>query len=85
MPAPQASNVRLRKQPGGTFAAATFSGVADAAAAARAQAGLMAALQRRGLTADGSDWVLARYNDPSTQPMFRRNEVLVPLKDFQLW
>ena len=31
------------------------------------------------------DWMLARYNDPSTRPVFRRNEVLVKVKDFDLW
>ena len=34
--------------------------------------------------ADGS-YILARYNDPSTRPRFRRNEVLLPLADFELW
>jgi SOUL heme-binding protein len=33
----------------------------------------------------GEDWVLARYNDPSIQPIFRRNEVLVPVAKFDLW
>ena len=28
---------------------------------------------------------LARYNDPSTKPRFRRNEVLVKLEKFELW
>ena len=32
-----------------------------------------------------NDWMLARYNDPSTRPIFRRNEVLVKVKDFDLW
>ena len=30
-------------------------------------------------------YILARYNDPSTRPSFRRNEVLLPLTDFSLW
>lgn len=32
-----------------------------------------------------SDYIVARYNDPSTKPIFRRNEVLVELDDFKLW
>lgn len=32
-----------------------------------------------------SDYIVARYNDPSTKPIFRRNEVLVELDDFELW
>jgi len=28
---------------------------------------------------------LAQYNDPSTQAKFRRNEIFVPLKSFDLW
>jgi hypothetical protein len=30
-------------------------------------------------------WALARYNDPSVAPVFRRNEVLIELKEFELW
>ena len=42
------------------------------------------------LAADGrtradESYVLARYNDPSTRPRFRRNEVLIPLENFSLW
>jgi SOUL heme-binding protein len=32
-----------------------------------------------------SDYIVARYNDPGTKPIFRRNEVLVELEDFKLW
>jgi SOUL heme-binding protein len=32
-----------------------------------------------------NEYVIARYNDPSTKPIFRRNEILVELEDFQLW
>lgn len=42
-------------------------------------------MSRDGLEAAGPDWTLARYNDPRTLPPFRRNEVLVPLGDFDLW
>ena len=47
---------------------------------------LLAALREAGLTPQDDDaWVLARYNDPSVKPRFRRNEILMQLKDFDLW
>ena len=42
-------------------------------------------LSADGRTAADESYILARYNDPSTRPRFRRNEVLVPLADFSLW
>ena len=85
MPAPVADGVEVREQPGGCYAAASFSGVADARASADVEAALRRSMQARELEADGPDWLLARYNDPSTKPMFRRNEVLIPVRGFQLW
>ena len=85
MPAPQTDSIRVREQPGGHYAVASFSGVADSQAAAAVEKELRRAMQRRQITADSQDWLLARYNDPSTKPMFRRNEVLIPVRDFQLW
>jgi hypothetical protein len=42
-------------------------------------------LQKDGLQLSGEGWLLAQYNDPGTAPPFRRNEVLIPLHNFQLW
>ena len=42
------------------------------------------ALARDGLQAE-LGWTLARYNDPSVAPPFRRNEAMIELKDFELW
>ncbi len=50
-----------------------------------------ASLKRDGVAlaaaaAGGRSWSLARYNDPSTPPPFRRNEVLMQLDDnFDIW
>ena len=85
VPAPVANGVEVREQPGGCYAAASFSGVADARASAAVEAALRRSMQGRGLDAEGADWLLARYNDPSTKPVFRRNEVLIPVRDFTLW
>ena len=85
VPAPQTDNVTVREQPGGIYAAASFSGTADPQTAAKVEAELRTAMQKRGLEADGADWSLCRFNDPSTRPMFRRNEVLIPINNFELW
>ena len=42
-------------------------------------------MQNRSIRAAGQEWFLARYNDPSTKPMFRKNELLIPVKEFDLW
>lgn len=53
---------------------------------AEVQSELLAALREADLTPQDPDaWVLARYNDPSVKPRFRRNEILMQLKDFDLW
>lgn len=85
VPAPTADDVEVREQPGGHYAVASFSGIADARTSAEVEAALRTGMQSRQLEADGSGWLLARYNDPSTKPMFRRNEVLIPVRNFQLW
>lgn len=70
---------------GGEYAVVAFSGMADAERSGSEAERLRAALCADGLTPDGGDWTLARYNDPSTPAAFRRNEILIPLKDFKLW
>ncbi|KXZ41448.1 hypothetical protein GPECTOR_463g374 [Gonium pectorale] len=85
LPAPNSDAVSLGRLEGGVFAARVFSGVArEADSAAQAEA-LKASLVRDGLKTSSPVWTLARYNDPSTPGPFRRNEVLLPLEDFDLW
>ena len=43
------------------------------------------ALKQDAVSGAADDWVLARYNDPSTRSFFRRNECMVKLSDFDLW
>jgi len=38
-----------------------------------------------GLKTADANYVLARYNDPSTKARYRRNEVLIKIDDFELW
>lgn len=88
LPQPIDPGVNLREFPGGLFAVAAFSGVANEAGEAK-----IAAELRRAAVADGvplipgEEKVLARYNDPGTPPPFRRNEVLLPVDEskFKLW
>lgn len=46
---------------------------------------LRRAMVSHSLKPKSDDYIVARYNDPGTKPVFRRNEVLIELEDFQLW
>ena len=86
LPEPDDTSVTLRTLPGGIYAARSFPGMADDTAAQQQLQQLRDCMQRDGLQAKSSkDWLLARYNDPSTKPMFRRNDVLVELAIFDIW
>ena len=77
--------MQTREEAGGLFAAASFSGRVSEEVAEQKRDELEAALRADDIVFDSSKWVLARYNDPSTRPAFRRNEVLVPIREFDLW
>lgn len=91
LPAPLSPTVRLDTAPGGVFAVRKFAGYATEEGSRREAEALSASLQRDGVAlaaaaAGGRSWSLARYNDPSTPPPFRRNEVLMQLDDsFDIW
>jgi len=86
LPQPVNPAVQLQQESGDIYAAAIFNGVATPRRCQEVQQQLLAALQEAGLqAADSSKWTLARYNDPSVKPRFRRNEVLIKLKMFDLW
>ncbi|KAG2428941.1 hypothetical protein HXX76_011185 [Chlamydomonas incerta] len=85
LPQPNSTDVSLEQVEGGVFAARVFGGYAKEADAAREAEALKAALARDGRKTASGVWTLARYNDPSTPAPFRRNEVLLPLADYELW
>eukprot|EP00877_Chromochloris_zofingiensis_P004288 jgi/Chrzof1/13860/Cz08g15100.t1 len=88
VPAPQTNAIRCKLQPGGFYAVRLFNGVATPSSCQSQYQQLKAVLLRDGLlTADDKpdDWVLARYNDPSVKPMFRLNEILLPLSHYDVW
>ena len=84
LPAPNTGTVSISERPSGEYAAISFSGVADPQAAAQKERQLRSLLQRWKMSAASSEWYLARYNDPSTRPAMRKNEILIPVKDFDL-
>lgn len=68
----------------GVYAVAAFGGDASEAASAAAAQALRRALAADGLQPPSSaSWLLVACDAGS--PLLRRNEVLVPLQDFQLW
>ena len=85
LPGPLSDSVRTREEAGGLFAVSVFSGKASEEVANQKVAELRDSLRADRVNFDGSKWLLARYNDPSTRPAFRRNEVLVPVNEFDLW
>ena len=82
---PTESSVSCKQQPGGFYAVVQFNGVATPQKCREAEQNLRSKLVADGLKPEGSTWWLARYNDPSVKPQFRRNEVLIPLVEFDLW
>eukprot|EP00208_Stichococcus_sp_RCC1054_P000489 CAMPEP_0206140442 /NCGR_PEP_ID=MMETSP1473-20131121/9492_1 /ASSEMBLY_ACC=CAM_ASM_001109 /TAXON_ID=1461547 /ORGANISM="Stichococcus sp, Strain RCC1054" /LENGTH=369 /DNA_ID=CAMNT_0053534595 /DNA_START=232 /DNA_END=1341 /DNA_ORIENTATION=+ len=85
LPKPLEEGVDLVQKPGGYFAAVTFSGMADEERAQQEAARLRAALPKHNLKPRSGQYIVARYNDPGTKPIFRRNDVLIELEDFKLW
>ena len=85
MPEPLSGEVTSSRQPGGLWAARSFTGIADTKRSKEEADKLCEALRRDNLSTANEEWALARYNDPSTKPWFRRNEVLVPVEGFDLW
>lgn len=70
-------------QPGKSHALAGHPCLMASAQVVEAERRLRGALLLDGLQ-PGEGYALARYNDPFTLPLFRRNEVLIALKDFAL-
>lgn len=80
LPPPAGSEVRLAEWPTAQRAVVRFSGAADDASIADAEARLRAWMAARSLTDAGEPPLYAYYNDPLTPGFLRRNEVLVTVE-----
>ncbi|GLC45313.1 hypothetical protein PLESTB_000308500 [Pleodorina starrii] len=81
LPAPLDSRIGTRRQEGGVAAAIRFSGWPLDFEVVQSERLLRDLLIRDGYQ-PAPGYQLARYNDPSTPPALRRNEVLIRLTDF---
>ena len=71
--------------PGGYFAAKIFSGAAKPDAVNQQERALRESLRDDSVEIASDEYSLARYNDPSTMAVQRRNEVLIAISNFSLW
>ena len=85
-PAPNDPNaVQVTEQSGGIFAAKRFPGVATDEYAKEEEEKLLALLKKDNLAVcENTPASLAQYNDPLTNPVQRRNDVLVKLENFEV-
>ncbi|KAG1660083.1 hypothetical protein FOA52_011149 [Chlamydomonas sp. UWO 241] len=81
LPTPIGMRVTRRQLPGGFFGAAIFSGWPLDFEVVQAERALRDVLLRNGHTPKAG-YTLARYNDPTTLPAVRRNEVLIEVEGF---
>lgn len=80
LPRPNNASVRIRSLPKQTYAAVRYSGMNTGDRINEETRRLLDWIQAEGLLMLGSP-ELARYNPPWTLPMFRRNEIVVPIHD----
>ena len=78
LPVPLDPAVSLVSIPAGSFAVATFSGVASLKKAAKHEKRLYEALVTDGKEPAGAP-VLAQYDPPMQLPALRRNEIMIPI------
>lgn len=81
LPASTNDEVVLKEEVGGIYVAKKFSGVATEQSAREVEDSLRKLIKRDGLEADGNA-ALAQYNDPFTNPLVRRNEIIIPVSNF---
>jgi SOUL heme-binding protein len=86
-PPPRNSSIVLEDVPGGLYAAVVFAGSAGHRAVLGRKERLRGDVASDNLQAKENEWVLAIYNSNWTLPPWRRNEVLIPIKEdsFTLW
>lgn len=80
LPVPNNPRIVLREEPARRVAARQYSGSWSEARYREEERHLLEALRRDGLEPRGEP-IYARYNSPFSLPLFRRNEILVPLAD----
>lgn len=80
LPKPTNSAVRIREVPARTYAAVRYSGLNTESRINEETSRLQSWIKQQGFESTGVA-ELARYNPPWTLPMFRRNEILIPIKD----
>jgi hypothetical protein len=78
VPRPVDDSIAVVRVPAGHYAALRYRGSRNEATYLRAEAALLAALERDGIAAIGTP-ASAVYNGPFTPSLLRRNEVLVPV------
>lgn len=80
IPEPSSNHVKLTKRLGGKFAVVRFAGRADVNAQSTQQSKLETWIGNQGLLADGQA-EFAGYDPPWTPSKFRRNEILIRIRD----
>ena len=83
LPASTSAAVELKEESGGMFIAKKFSGIATDEAANDVEKQLRKFAARDGLQTSGPA-ALAQYNDPFTNPLLRRNEIIIPVSNFEM-
>lgn len=79
------------QEPGSVFAVLRYSGQVDEELRVQKRKELLAFMAEDGLEPQvteqdgGLITYTAQYNDPRVKPLFRRNEVLVAVTDFDVW
>ena len=83
VPGVSSSSVEVSQTAAGICAAAAVPGLPSESDVREAEDRLRRELASEGIECEDGD-ELARYNEPFVLPPFRRNEVLIRLKNFQL-
>lgn len=80
IPEPSSNQVKLTRRLGGTFAVVRFAGRGDLEAQSTQQSKLETWIEKQGLLGDGQA-EFAGYDPPWTPGIFRRNEILIRIRD----
>lgn len=80
LPKPTNPDIRIRTVPVQSYAAIRYSGLNTESRINEETSRLQAWVKQQSLVSNGAP-ELARYNPPWTLPMFRRNEILLPIKE----